>query len=56
MYLTGGVPPVSDVQAVACGGYGGDHQIHHTPLVIKRYILPGIEVAGNLADLFPADG
>ena len=22
-----------DIQAVACGGYGGNHQVHHPPLV-----------------------
>ena len=45
-----------DIQAVACGGYGGNHQIHHPPLVVKGYILPSVEVAGTLADLFRADG
>ena len=45
-----------DIQTIACGGYGGNHQIHHTPLVIKGYILPSVEVAGNLTDLFRADG
>ena len=45
-----------DVQAVTCSGNGGNHQIHHTPLVIKGYIVPCVEVAGNLADLFRADG
>ena len=39
-------------KTVACGGYDGNHQVHHPPLVVKGYILPGVEVAGNLADLF----
>ena len=41
-----------NVQAVACGGYGGNHQIHHPPLVVKGYAVPCVEVAGNLIDLF----
>ena len=56
--LTGGACRPSDfpcdVQAVACSGYGGNHQIHHPPFVVKGYILPCVEVAGNLADLFRA--
>ena len=44
-----------EVQAVACGGYGGKHQIHHTPLVVKEYAVQSVEIAGNLADLFRAD-
>ena len=54
--LTGGACRPSDfpcdVQAVACSGYGDNHQIHHPPFVVKGYILPCVEVAGNLADLF----
>ncbi len=41
-----------NVQVVACGGNGGNHQIHHPPLVVKEYIFPSAEAAGNLADLF----
>ena len=37
-------------------GNGGNHQVHHPPLVVKGYILPCVEIAGNLADLFRADG
>ena len=45
-----------NVQVVACGGNGGNHQIPHPPLVVKEYIFPSAEAAGNLADLFRADG
>ena len=58
-YLTEGFRPSDfpcDIQAVACSGNGGNHQIHHPPLVVKGYILPSVEVAGNLADLFRANG
>ena len=54
-YLSGTDFPC-DIQAVACSGNGGNHQIHHPPLVVKGYILPSVEVAGNLIDLFRADG
>ena len=50
-YLTGGARPSDfpcNVQTVACGGYGGNHQVHHPPLVVKGYILPCVEAAGNL--------
>ena len=37
-------------------GNGGNYQIHHPPLVVKGYAVPCVEAAGNLADLFRADG
>lgn len=45
-----------NVEGFACCGYGGNHQIHYPPLVVKGYILPSVEITGNLADLFRADG
>jgi len=57
--LTGGLPPVRlscNGQAVACGGNGGNHQIHNSTLVVKGYIVPCVEVAGNLGELVRADG
>ena len=45
-----------DVQAVACCGYGGNHQIHHPPLIVKGYAVPSVQIAGNLLYLFRADG
>lgn len=44
-----------NVRAVACGGYGDNHLVHHLPLIVKGYAVPSVQVAGK-ADLFRTDG
>ena len=45
-----------DMDTFACGVDSGNHQIHHPPLVVKVHVVPCVQIAGNLFDLFRADG